>query len=392
MKMKGKESHIAYLSTYPPIKCGIATFTKDLSDAMCKVSKNCVFPKIISVNTNGEVPDYGKEVILQIKSTDINDYLKASEKINDDDKIKVVSVQHEFKIFGSDHGNNLIAFMKKVRKPLITTFHCVLSAPSEKREKIVRKIYDNSDYIIVMNDLAIDILEQDYGLDKSKIVVIPHGIHDVPYLPNEKLKLDLGYKSRTILSTFGLLRPGRGERSSGKGCEYVLDALPKVIEKFPEVLYLIIGETHPKTLREEGEKYRDHLKQKVKELGLENNVIFIEEYLELDELLKYLQATDIYLCISRNLGQITSGTLVYAMGCGSAIVSTPFLHARRVIDSKKGILVKPTNPDSCTNAIIKILSVPGLREKMGKKCYLDTRDLTWEKIARKHLDLFNEYL
>lgn len=389
--MNTKKKCVVYLSTYPSRKCGLATFTQDLAKATDMVPNSQLKVKIAALNTNGNLYDYPNEVLYQINDNVIDDYLQVAQKINENDEIKLVSIQHEFKIFGSDHGENLLYFLRAIRKPVITTFHTVLSAPSEKRKKIVQLIAYYSEYIVIMTQSAVRILKEDYDIEDSKIVVIPHGIHDLPYEKNTYLKEHLGYKDRVLLTSFGFLRPGRARNSSGKGYEYVLDALPDIIKKFPNVLYLIIGVTHPKYLKVEGERYREFLNNKIIELGIENNVKFIDEYVALEKLFQYLKASDVYVCSPLNENQITSGTLVYAMGCGRAVVSTPFAYAKDIVTNERGILLTEfKNSKSFSNAIIKILSNPNLKECMEKNTYAYTRHMTWSNVALSYLNLFSK--
>ena len=392
MNKSSDHSIVVYLSTYPPRKCGIATFTQDLSTAIDKVANPRIKAKIIALNDNGNSYNYSDDVIFQINDTNTEDYLKVAQRINENDKIKLVSVQHEFKIFGSDYGEHLLVFLEAVKKPVIITLHSVLPSPSDYRKKIVKSIANKSACLVVMNKFAVEILRTDYALKDSKIIVIPHGIHDVLYKPNMPIKKYLGYADKQLLISFGFLRPGRKERSSGRGYEYVIDALPKIINKFPNVLYLIIGITHPKTLKKEGEKYRYFLENKVKELSLEKNVKFINRYVTLEELIQFLQATDIYISSSLNPDQIVSGTLAYAMGCGRAIVSTPFLHAKEIVSQERGLLVKFRDSELFADAIIKILSDPGLKEEMGRNAYSYTRHMTWSSVALDYKKVFDNYI
>lgn len=391
--MKTQQSYIAYLSTYPSRKCGIATFTQDLSGAMDKLANPKVKSKIIALNDNGNSYEYSNDVLYEINDVDTKDYSNVAQEINNNDKIKVISVQHEFKIFGSDYGENLLKFLKTVKKPVVTTLHTVLPGPSHLRKIIIQSIARYSKQIIVMNVRAVKILEQDYDIEDSKIIVIPHGIHNVPYEENTNLKNSLGYGDRILLTSFGFLRSGRGVRSSGRGYEHVLDALPNIIKQFPNVLYLIIGITHPKYLKREGETYRNFLKNKIKELGLEDNVKFINKYVSLDELFDYLKATDVYVSSALNPHQVTSGTLVYAMSCGCAIISTPFLHAKEIVTSDRGILLDDfANPKQISEAVIKLLLNPDLRNSMSKNAYSFTRNITWSKVASSYMQLFEKYL
>jgi len=392
MTMKTYQSFVIYLSSYPPRKCGIATFTQNLSIAMDKIANPRIKSKIIALNDNGNSYYYSNDVLYRINDVDVEDYIKAAQRINENDKIKLVSVQHEFKLFGSDYGDNLLVFLETLKKPVITTLHTVLPDPSDQRKKIIQLISLHSEYLIVLSQFAVKILREDYDIEASKIIVIPHGIHNVPYEQNLHLKKSLGYKDRILLTSFGFLRPGRGERSSGRGCEYVLDALPDIIKQFPNVLYLIIGVTHPNTLKVEGEKYREFLENKVKDLGIEKNVKFINKYLDFSELLLYLKATDVYVCSTINPSQIVSGTLSYAMGCGCAVISTPFVYAKELISDNRGILLDDfKNPGLFSKAIIKLLSNPTLRNKIKENAYSSTRHMMWENVAQNYKNVFNKF-
>jgi glycosyltransferase involved in cell wall biosynthesis len=390
--MIDNRNFIVYLTSCLPRKCGIATFTEDLCQAVDKIADLKFKSKKVALNDNGNSYDYSNDVLYQIQDKEINDYLNIAEKINKNDKIKLISVQHEFKIFGSDYGDNLLLFLNAVKKPVITTFHTVLPAPSKHRKEIIRLIAKNSSCLVVMNHFAIEILKKDYDIKDSKIYVIHHGIHDVTYKKNTSIKKELGYEEKQLIVSFGFLRPGKNGRSSGRGYEYVLDSLPKVIKKFPNLMYLIIGITHPNTIKAEGEIYRNFLENKVKKLGLEKNVKFINKFLPLKELLKHIQAADIYISSNLNPNQIVSGTLSYAMGCGKAIISTPYSHAKNMINPKRGILVNFKDSDSITNAITKILSNPKLRESMEINAYEFTRHMTWQNVALAYKNIFEEFI
>jgi len=390
--MENKQDLIVYLSTYPPRKCGIATFTQDLSSSVDKVYKGKIAHAIVALNRNDDSFDYNDNVIFQIDDSCIPDFIKIAEKINHDDRIKLVSIQHEFKIFGSDYGESLLIFLKALEKPVIMTFHSVLPAPSRYRKKIVQLLAEESNCIVVMNKLAVDILRKDYKLRDSRIAVIPHGIHDISFEANELVKEKLGYKDRLLITSFGFMRPGRGDRSSGKGYEYILEALPEIRKKFPNVLYLIAGVTHPNTIKKEGEKYRHSLMDEVRTLGLKKNVQFVNKYFQLNELLTLLKATDVYVFSGQNPNQITSGTLAYAMGCGRVVVSTPFLHAREIINEQRGFLAEFNDSKSFADAIIKVLSNSELKKEMENNAYEYTRRMTWENVGKSYKKIFDEFI
>jgi glycosyltransferase involved in cell wall biosynthesis len=250
--MKHKSSWILYISTFPPRECGIATFTKDLVTAMDKKFSPSIKSKVLAMNNDStNIYNYPEDVILEISDTDISEYIETAKKINKIDAIKLVNIQHEFGIFGGEYGSYLIAFLEALKKPVLITFHSVLPNPNDKLKKVVCTLAEKSDCIIVMTKKGIDILRTDYGI-KTDIKIIPHGIPTVTFESNLKEKIKLGYKDKIILSSFGMM-------NSGKGYEYVIEALPKVVEKFPNLLYIIVGETHPVVRKKEGEQYRNLL-------------------------------------------------------------------------------------------------------------------------------------
>jgi len=376
---------ILFMGTYPPRECGIATFTRDLTKAFGKVINPKYKVKILAMNRNKvSIYNYPKEVILTIDDSDDKDYVKAAKEINKKDYIKAVSIQHEFGIFGGKYGEKLIQFVKTLNKPYTVTFHSVLPNPDEKRKKIVQAITKKAICVVVMNELAIDVLRKKYYLEND-IKVIPHGIHYISFKKSTKEKARIGHKNNTIFSTFGLLNPN-------KGIEYVIESLTDIVKEFPEVIYLIVGETHPNERKKNGEKYRNFLEKKVKKLGLQDNVKFYNKYLSLKELLKFLQATDVYIAPCLHLNQITSGTIAYAMGTGRVIISTPTMHARNAVTSKNGFLVELRKPESYSKAMMKILSDPSLRHKMSEQAYDDTRHMLWSNVAENYKTIFEEFI
>ncbi len=385
MKRSFNESDIVFLATYPPRECGIATFTKDIvasiNERLPKNSK----AGVIAMNSNGvNIYNYPPEVIYQISDTDMNDYIEAAKQINDSPRIKLVNIQHEFGIFRGEWGDYLLAFLEIVNKPVIITFHSVMPDPDPQLRKVVKAISEKVEEIIVMTNKAVEILREVYHVN-TPIHLIPHGIPKVSFDGQESEKARLGYEGKIILSSFGMI-------SSGKGYEHVIESLPKIVEKYPNLIYLIIGETHPIVRKEHGEAYRNFLTEKVKKLNLEKNVKFYNKYLTLDEIIQYLKATDIYISSSMNPNQITSGTLSYAMGCGRAVVSTSFLHAQDMISDDRGILVGFGKPKEFEKAILNLLGNSNLRQQMEKNSYYYTRSMTWPNVAMHYCDVFNKYL
>lgn len=372
-----------FLSNYPPKECGIATFTEDLSKAMDKRFNPKLKSKVVALNAPEEIHNYNRKVIMQIDKEDINHYIDIAKRINERDDIKIVSIQHEFGIFGGDYGCYLVPFLEALEKPVVMTFHSVLPNPEDERKKLVQAIVERSSAIIVMAEVAVKILNEDYGIPKSKLFVVHHGIPSATFKKPEVMKEKLNLSGKKVISTFGLL-------SRGKGVEYMIKALPKVVEKHPDVVYLIIGETHPAVRNEEGENYRNSLIQLVNKLGLKDNVKFYNKYLTLDEIINYLQASDIYICTNLERNQITSGTLAYAMGAGKAVVSTPIIYAEEMLAAERGVLAKFKNPDSYADAINKILDDPEYRDLLERNAYAFSRQMIWPNVALSYLKIFNK--
>ncbi|MEK7121675.1 MAG: glycosyltransferase family 4 protein, partial [Patescibacteria group bacterium] len=379
------KSWIVCLTTFPPRQCGIATFTADLTSAIDQMFGPSVKSKIVAMNlTEVSRLPYPDKVIWEICQSCPGDYVNAANKLNQLKEVKLVNIQHEFGIFGGEYGSHLLLFLAKLQKPVVTTFHTVLPAPDERMRTIVAAITKYSKGIIVMTHSSKEILKRDYGLDPDRIAVIPHGIHHVPYVTSERAKSSLGISGKMVLSTFGFLGPG-------KGVEYVIDALPSVVEKFPNVRFLIAGVTHPVVLEQEGENYRNFLIKKVYELGLANYVSFYNTYLNINDLLRFLEATDVYLSTSLNPTQAVSGTLTYALGSGRPVISTAFAQAKQDITSDVGILIDFKKPQAFTDAIIKLISNNELCLQMGKNAYFRTRHMTWENVALSYLKYFSQF-
>lgn len=380
-----KTFKIVYLSTFPPRECGIATFTEDLTDAMDNLLESVVEARIAAVNTDDiSRYNYPRKVIFQLDQYSEQEYIKTAERINAMDDVKLVNIQHEFGIFGGNNGSYITSFLEALKKPSIVTFHTVLPSSDNELYNIVRLIAERASGLVVMTNISKEILNREYGISEEKIAVIPHGIHSIPYTSSAKPKSVLGLSRKTILLTFGFL-------NRGKGLEYVIESLPKVVSVYPDFIYIILGVTHPNVLKEEGESYRNFLVKKVRDLKLSSHVNFYNEYASLDKLLQFLKATDIYISTSLNLNQAVSGTLSYALGAGRPVISTPFPQAKELITSESGILVNFKDPDSYAEAIIKFLKEPAWREQLGKNAYFRTRKMTWDNVALEYLKLFSKH-
>ena len=333
---ESNKKYIAFLGTYVPRECGIATFTKDLVDSVDLLDEFAP-ARVIAVNEIDTIYDYDSRVKQQIRQDFEEDYIQAATYINSS-RINAVNLQHEFGIYGGEWGKYVLSFLQNVQKPVITTLHTVQPDFESTARNVLQEILTRSKTVVVMAKAAKNILKE-YDVPNEKINVVQHGCPDIPFCSSESVKPSLGLKGRIVLSTFGLI-------NAGKGIEYVLQALPPLVEKYPNILYLVIGETHPEVRKIEGETYRMNLIKLVDQLGLKNHVRFHNRFLAKRELIRYLHATDIYITPYLGANQISSGTLVYALGAGRAVVSTPYLHAKEVLSHGRGLFCEFRNPDS----------------------------------------------
>ncbi len=372
---------VVYVSTYPPRECGIAIYTQHLVDATSTFCARAVkSPTVVAINDRGAHYDYGIAVRFQIDADEIESYEKAAEYINSSD-IDIVNLQHEYGIFGGEWGEYVITFLEKLEKPVVTTLHTVLQEPPPDARRILERILQHSSFAVVMAGIGGQILEQLYGSFGDKIRHIPHGCPNVPHIGTAMTKGSLALQDRVVLSTFGLL-------SSGKGIEYIITALPQVVKECPEILYLIIGETHPEVRKREGETYRQLLLNLVDSFGLEKNVRFVNRFLTENELIRYLQATDIYILPYPNREQISSGTLSYALSAGKAIVTTPFLQAEDVISKGAAMECEFRDPNSIAECIRALLKDDQSRQRSGRMAYEYSRAMIWPNVAMKYVNLF----
>jgi glycosyltransferase involved in cell wall biosynthesis len=374
---ESNKDYVAFLGTYAPRECGIATFTKDLIDSI-ELLNEFAPARVISVNETETIYDYDSRVKQQIRQDFEEDYIQAAKYINSS-RINAVNLQHEFGIYGGEWGKYILSFLQNVHKPVVTTLHTVEPDFESTARNVLKEILSCSKVIVVMARTAKNILKE-YNVPSKKINAVQHGCPDMPFLNSNNVKPSLGLKGRTILSTFGLI-------NRGKGIEYAIQALSPLVEKHPDILYLVIGETHPEVRKIEGETYRVSLIRLVDQLGLKNHVRFHNRFLTKRELIRYLLATDI--CITPYIGpdQISSGTVVYALGAGRAVVSTPYLHAKELLSHGRGMFCEFRNPDSIADAVKKLLENDELRRDMEKKAYRYSRSFTWPKVAQKYTDI-----
>ena len=338
--------HTLFMGSFPPRECGIATFTKDVVDSFDRAFGTA--SDVIAIDeTAGDARDYESRVVSRLVQDDRASHIRAAAFANAH-PAELINVQHEYGLFGGPDGVWFLDFLEELRKPVVVSLHTVLPEPSDSHRAVARRICERADSIVVLSQTGKDVLVDVYGVDEAKIQVIHHGVPDVPFRSTVAPKLQFGIGERMLISTFGLI-------SRGKGLEYAIEAMRRVVQQHPEALYLILGQTHPGVRRHEGESYRESLHEKIAEYGLEQNVRLVDKYLDFDELLHYLDATDIYLTPYLNPVQIVSGTLAYAVGCGKAIVSTPYLYAKELLAHGRGFLADFRDAASLSERIIALL-------------------------------------
>ena len=374
---------VALVGSYVPRRCGIATFTKDLRDSLTSPPRNCHTLALAMDDTMEGYP-YPDEVRFQIQAFHKRDYLTAADMLNIN-RVDIAIIQHEFGIYGGADGIFVLDMMSRLRMPIITTLHTVLMDPSEGQAKIIRELSRLSDRLVVMSNLAVDILADKYNVPREKVALIPHGIPDVPFVDPAFYKDQFGLEGRTVLLTFGLLSPG-------KGIEHAIEALPAIVENHPNVAYVILGATHPHIYRRQGNAYRDSLERLAERLGVREHVIFHTRYVTLEELCGYIGGADLYLTPYVNKSQITSGTLAYAMGAGKAVVSTPFWYAEELLSEGRGRLV-PFNDSAQMAAEVNALLDDDLeRNAIRKRAYKYGRSMVWSEVGDSYLRLANDII
>jgi glycosyltransferase involved in cell wall biosynthesis len=375
-------AEILCITTYPPRECGIATYSQDLVKALNNKFNDSFAIKICPIVSDNEMHIYNDEIDYVLNTNNSSSFKKLAREINAVDHIAMVLVQHEFGLFAASK-NDFNRLLSEICKPIIVVFHTILPHPDIALKMQVEHIVSLASSIIVMTKASAKILKTEYNVAQKKIIVIPHGTHLVPHSNKDLLKKKYDLKGRTILSTFGLL-------SAGKSIETTLDALPSIIENNADVLFLIIGKTHPSVVKQEGEQYREMLEIKIASLQLQHHVRFINNFLPLHNLLEYLQLTDIYLFTSNNPNQAVSGTFSYAVSCGCPIISTPIPHSREVLKDDAGIIFDFENAHQLSAAVIKLLNDAELRKKISSNGLHRMASTAWENAAIKHALLFED--
>lgn len=372
---------IAFVGDYTPRKCGIATFTADLCESAAAgyPETACI---AVPVNDRPEGYDYPSRVRFEFYEQDLDSYHQAADFLNINN-VELVCVQHEYGIYGGPDGSHLLTLLEDLRMPIVTTFHTILKEPTPDQKHVLRRIADLSTRLVVMTRKAVDFLEGVYGIDPDKVDLIPHGIPDVPFADPAFYKDQFGVEGKTVLLTFGLI-------SSNKGIDHVIRALPAITDKFPDVVYLVLGATHPNLIAQEGENYRLSLQRLTEAMGMQNHVIFYNRFVSHDELTEFIGAADIYITPYLNEAQITSGTLAYSFGAGKAVISTPYWHAAELLDEGRGVLVPFANSEAIAREVIELLSDDHRRNTIRKTAYMLGREVTWPRVARRYMGAFEK--
>jgi glycosyltransferase involved in cell wall biosynthesis len=372
-------SRIAVIGNYLPRHCGIATFTTDLCEAIASeygTARLLALP----VNDTEQGYDYPARVRWSLAQDDLASYQEAAEFLNFNN-IDMVCLQHEYGIFGGPAGSHILHLLRGLKMPVVTTLHTVLREPNPDQLMVMEKIAELSDRLIVMSQLSSQFLQEIFKVPGSKIDMVPHGVPDLPFLDPNFYKDRFGVEGKAVLLTFGLLSPN-------KGIENVIQAMPQILSKHENVVYLVAGATHPHVLRRDGDKYRASLEALARKMGVESQVMFHNRFVNPDEMAEFIGAADIYITPYRHEQQVVSGTLAYALGAGKAIISTPYWHAIELLDERRGALVPFQDPGAIAQKTIELLTTPALRHAMRKRAYLFGRDMVWKRAAQGYMESF----
>ncbi|MCK1756218.1 glycosyltransferase family 4 protein [Bradyrhizobium sp. 137] len=373
-------NRVAFIGNSLPRRCGIATFTTDLQHAVA-ASRPDLETVVVAMTDHGQAYDYPSAVGFQINDDRPEDYIRAAEFLNRS-RFDVVSLQHEFGIFGGDSGSHILALLSRLNMPVVTTLHTVLAEPTKVQREVIVRISDISSKIVVMAEKGRELLRTVYQVADEKIEVIAHGIPEFAFVEPDEAKARRGFSGRSVILTFGLL-------SHNKGIEVMIDAMPAILKSRPDAVYVVLGATHPNLIRDQGEAYRDSLVARVRKLGIDKHVVFLDQFVDQPTLLDFISMCDVYVTPYLNEAQMTSGTLAYSFGLGKAVVSTPYWHARELLADGRGILVPFGDTAATGHEIAKLLTNAVLRQAMRKRAYSSSRPMTWERTAERYVSTFD---
>lgn len=370
---------MAVIGNYLPRQCGIATFTTDLCEAIAaEYKKTTCFA--VAVNDIEEGYTYPPRVRFEITEGDVVSYRRTADFLNINN-VDVISLQHEYGIYGGPAGSHVLALLRELRMPLVTTLHTVLREPDSNQRKVMEELIRLSDRLVVMSEHASEFMHEIYNAPMEKIEIIPHGIPDIPFVDPNFYKDQFGVEGKSVMLTFGLIAPS-------KGIENVIKALPRILERHPNIVYIVVGATHPNVLKHEGESYRLSLELLAKEQGVEKAIIFHNRFVSIEELIEFISATDIYVTPYINQAQIVSGTLAYVVGAGKPVISTPYWYAEELLADNRGALVGFNDPEAIADQAIELLDNETKRNALRKRCYIYGREMIWPTVAQKYMRCF----
>ena len=370
---------IAFIGNSLPRRCGIATFTTDLQQAVA-ASRPRPETCIVAMTDHGQAYDYPASVALQIKDGSIEDYVRAADFLNAG-RFDAVCLQHEFGIFGGEAGAHILVLLSRLTMPVVTTLHTVLAEPTAAQRAVMERIIEASSKVVVMAQKGRELLRSIYQVPDDKIEIIAHGIPDVPFIEPDAAKAKFGFGGKPVILTFGLLSPN-------KGIEVMIDAMPSILKRRADAVYVVLGATHPNLVRDQGEAYRESLMARVRELGIEDHVVFLDQFVDQATLLEFISMCDVYVTPYLNEAQMTSGTLAYSFGLGKPVVSTPYWHAHELLADGRGILVPFGDAATIGNEIAELLTDDPRRQAMRKRAYAVSRTMTWERTAERYTSAF----